>query len=226
MLETMPNYDNIENTEIIKSISRPDFDLDKYCHLTLEDASLRDEIINHMLHAPDIMVYYHCFYVVEKACQQNLSLFSKYWPEFCTLLKHANSYHRDFGLILIAILTQVETEKRILEILPDYLQHACDPKFMTARCCLQNCRKIIQAKPQLKNKIVTALLEYEKHSPYTAAQKALLKFDLLEIIHQICAENLPEDQYKEYILNSLESSSPMTRKKAKELAIRFNLISR
>jgi len=224
MLETMPNYDPIEDTEIIKSISRPDFDLDDYCHLAQEDGALRDEIIRQMVHNPNIKVYYHCFCIVEKCCQEKPDLFYRYWQQFETLLEHANSYHRDFGLILIALLTRADKENRMENILPQYLQHACDPKFMTARCCLRNSRVIIQAMPKLQEEIIVSLLKAENNNPYTDSQKALLKFDLLEIILQVYNESFLEDHLREYVILAMNSESPKTRKKAKEMASHFNLV--
>jgi hypothetical protein len=209
--------------EIIQSISQPKFDLDFYSRLTLDDGQIRDEIVRQMLNNPEIMIYYHCFYVVEKASQQKPELFYGYWPEFAALLKHANSYHRDFGLILIAILTRVDTENRIKEILPEYLSHAQDQKFMTACCCVQNCKMIIQSKPVFKEKIFTSLLDFEKTSPYSESQKALMKFHLLEIIQQNWVLNVPETIFIEYIHDSLQCVSPKTRKKAKDLVARYNL---
>jgi hypothetical protein len=221
MTHTNPISGKIE--EIIQSIAQTDFDLDLYCGLVLEDALLRDEIIRPMINNPNIMVYYHCFYVVEKASQQKPALFYGYWPEFAALLNHVNSYHRDFGLVLIAILAQVDTENRIMEILPDYLSHAHDQKFMTACCCVQNCKMIIQSKPVLKEKILTSLLDFEKTSPYSESQKAFMKFHLLEIIQQNYVLNAPETIYIEYIHDSILCVSPKTRKKAKELVEKYYL---
>jgi hypothetical protein len=117
----------------------------------------------------------------------------------------------------------VDTENRIIEILPEYLSHAHDRKFMTASCCLQNCIKIIQAKPEIKENVFNILSDYEKSSPYSDSQKALLKFHLLEIIQQDWKKNPPGSNYIEYIHDSTKCVSPKTRKKAKELVKRFNL---
>jgi regulator of replication initiation timing len=82
---------------------------------------------------------------------------------------------------------------------------------------------IIQSKPELKEKIFTTLLDFEKTSPYSESQKALMKFHLLEIIQQNRVLKLPETIYTQYILDSMKSVSPKTRKKAKELVEKYNL---
>lgn len=223
-LKTNTNTNTLKMDEIIQSISQPVFDLDSYCELILDDEHIRDEIVHLMINHPHIMVYYHCFYIVEKASYQKPAQFYGYWSEFAALLNHANSYHRDFGLVLIATLTLADGENRIVGIMDEYLQHASDKKYMTAQFCLQNCRRIIQAKPELRNPIISSLLMQEERSPYSVKQKALLRCCILEIIQQVCMNSSPDEQFKQYVLESLKSESPKTRKMAKELAGKFNLL--
>jgi hypothetical protein len=58
---------SVKIEEILQSISQPVFDLDFYCGLILEEKPIRDEIVRQMVTNPFIMIYYHSFYVVEKA---------------------------------------------------------------------------------------------------------------------------------------------------------------
>jgi hypothetical protein len=210
---------------VIIAISQEQFDLDHFCQLVLDQTGVRDEIIRQMCTNPDIMVYYHCFYVVEKACDLNPELFYPDLDIFSALLKHTNSYRRDFGLILIAKLARVDVQDRIKAVLPEYLQLTRDRKFMTARCCLKSCLNIINEKPEFRGEIISTILENDKNNPYSASQKALMRFDVLEIIQVACESNLPDSRMKEYIFDSLKSTSPTTRKKAKELAGSLGLIS-
>jgi hypothetical protein len=209
-------------SEIVDSISQKEFDVESYCQQILEDANLRDLLVIQMCEHPDIMVYYHCFYVIEKASQQKAELFYPYFAQFSELLKHPNSYHRDFGLILVGNLARVDVDKKVEAILPAYLTHACDPKFMTARCCLNNCQKIFKALPELQEKIISSLLALEKLNSYTEDQRALLKFDMLGIIQFLSTKEITGSIYHDYIADAMKSSSPKTRKKAQELAERFD----
>jgi len=54
------------------------------------------------------MVYYHSYYIIARASEISPELFYEYWDDFATLLNHENSYHRDFGLSLIANLTKID----------------------------------------------------------------------------------------------------------------------
>jgi hypothetical protein len=216
---------NINGTEVIQTISQKEYDRDHFSRQILENETLRDELVRQMCNHPHIMVYDHCFYIIEKACLEKPELFYQYFSDFRALLDHPNSYHRDFGLILIAALAQVDKENLVDDVLSVYLQHACDLKFMTALCCARNSSKIIQAKPHLLPQVLASLFESEKRCAFSTGQKALLRYDLLRIIEFASSYSQPEKQFREYILDSVKSESPKTRKKAKELAGRFNLLA-
>ena len=102
----------MNNSEMITGISRPDFAIEPFILLAMNDELSRDEIIKQMITNPDIMVYYHCYYVVVKASGERPELFYKYWDEIAALLQHENSYHRNFALEILANLTKVDRENR------------------------------------------------------------------------------------------------------------------
>jgi hypothetical protein len=214
---------SLNNPEVIQSVSQKHYDRDYFSEEILENEALRDEFVRLMCWHPHIMVYDHCFYIIEKACQEKPELFYKYFSDFRALLDHPNSYHRDFGLILIATLAQVDQENRVEGILDAFLIHACDLKFMTALCCVRNCGKIIQAKPELLPQVWESLFASEKSCTFSPGQKALMRFDMLNIIEFTVLKSPPQEHFQQYILDSLTSESPKTRKKAKELAARCNL---
>ncbi len=163
----------MQTEELIKQISREDFDLKYFSQVVLEDKNLRDEVVHQMMTHRHIMVYYHCFYVIEKACSENPEVFYMYRGEFASLLNHANSYHRDFGLVLIGLLTNVDKQHYIDGLIPEYLTHASDVKLLTARLCVQNCVRIIQFRPDLSSKILKSIVDQDKTSPYRESQTSL-----------------------------------------------------
>jgi hypothetical protein len=96
--------------ELIAQISDKNLDIDRFVQQAIEDRNARDEIVRQMVANPNIMVYYHCYYVVDKASQERPDLFYPYWSEIAPLLKHKNSYHRDFAMTILANLTRVDDE--------------------------------------------------------------------------------------------------------------------
>ncbi len=209
--------------DLPSEISKQDFDLATFVRLALIDDHARDEIVAHMLHNDEIMVYYHCFYVLDRASQEQPDLFYRYWDEFAALLRHPNSYHRDFGLTLLANLSAIDREDRMAEILPEYLEHSHDDKFMTALCCIRSTAKILRCKPELRRPVLDALLNVDRTSSYPEKQQALLKYDILAILEEIYPQEQDQDRMATFIRAEATSPSPKTRKKAKELISKFGL---
>jgi hypothetical protein len=213
----------VNTTELIQEISVKDVDIDKFVRLAISEDHIRDEIIRQMTTHPHIMVYYHCYYVASKASQEKPELFYQYWHEIASLLKHKNSYHRDFGLTIIANLTKVDQENLFSEIFHDYFEHINDEKFMTGQCCVQNSIKILKHKPELEDQIIALLLDIDNQCTYTDKQKGVLKCDVLEIFEKIYEEIPEKDVIDKFIKVEVSSISPKTRKKAKELVRKYSL---
>ena len=87
---------------LISEIAKKDFELPGMVDLVIRDEAIRNEVVNLMVSHADIMVYYHCFYILEKAIARQPEIFYPYWNEINNLLDHPNSYHRDFALTLLA----------------------------------------------------------------------------------------------------------------------------
>ena len=213
----------MNTTELIQKISVNDVDVDKFVQLAILEEHTRDEIVKQLLTHPDIMVYYHCYYVVSKASQERPELFYEYWDEIAALLQHKNSYHRDIALTIIANLTLVDHKDLFSKIFDDYFEHINDKKFMTGKCCVQNSIKILKAKHALKNQIIDLLLDVDAQCTYTEKQKELLKYDVLEILDEVYEELIDKKYANKFIKAGVTSISPKTRRKAKELVGKYAL---
>jgi hypothetical protein len=213
----------MNTTELIHEISVKDIDVNRFVQLVIREERTRDEIIKHMMTNPDIMVYYHCYYVVSKASQERPELFYKDWNAIASLLKHKNSYHRDIALTIIANLTQVDRENFFSKIFHEYFEHINDKKFMTGKCCVQNSIKILRNKPELEDQIIAILVDVDHQCAYPEKQKELLKYDVLEILDEKYEEVRDKKGIDEFIKAGVSSISPKTRHKAKELAGKYGL---
>jgi hypothetical protein len=213
----------MDTAELIQEISVRDVDVDSFVQLAIDDDRIRDEIVHQMLCHPHIMVYYHCYYVVDKASRERPELFYPYWDSVASLLEHANSYHRDFALTILANLTQVDHRDLFCEVFGDYFGHIDDEKFMTGQCCVQNSVKILVSKPELRDRIVALLLDVDHLCAYTEKQKALLRCDVMEVLDSIYEKVNDRDGANEFIRANVGSISPKARRKAKELVRRHGL---
>jgi hypothetical protein len=209
--------------ELIHEISAQDIDVDRFAQLVIADGTIRDEIIQQLITHPHIMVYYHCYYVVSQASEVRPDLFYPYWDRLVPLLSHKNSYHRDIGMTILANLTAVDREDRFARILPDYFTHLQDAKFMTAQCCVRNSLKILRSKPELRALVAARLLEVDRQCIYPEKQKALLVGDVLEVLDAVYEQVTDQEVVRRLIQANLNSVSPKTRAKAKELARKYGL---
>lgn len=213
----------MNNHEMIEKIAEKDFNVHIFVQVAISDENARDEIVNQMLTNPDIMVYYHCYYVVEKASRKHPELFYQYWDEIAKLLHHKNSYHRDFALEIIGNLAKVDQNNRFAEIEDEYFAIVNDEKFMTGNCCVKNMLKIYHHKAKQRERIVDTLLDIDNRCDYTEKQKGVLKADVLAIFDEIYAEAQMRDEIKAFICAEVNSVSPKTRKKAKVLIKQYSL---
>ncbi len=210
-------------TEMIEKIAEKDFNIDEFVQLAINDENARNEIVNQMLTNTAIMVYYHCYYVVEKASQKQPAMFYPYWDEITPLLDHENSYHRDFAVEIIGNLTKVDQENRFAQIEEDYFSIVNDEKFMTGHCCVKNLLKIYRHKPAQRKRILETLLDIDNRCDYTEKQKAVLKADVLAIFDTVYDEVHEPEEINTFIRGEVNSISPKTRMKAKELVKKYSL---
>ena len=213
----------MNSTEMFEQIAKKDFDVDAFVQLAIKNERARSDIVRQMFTNSAIMVYYHCYYVVEKASRERPDLFYSYWSEFADLLHYTNSYHRNFALEIIGNLTRVDQENRFAEIKDEYFCIVNDEKFMTGNCCVKNLLKIYRHKPEHHEQIIEILLDIDNRCDYTEKQKGLLKADVLDIFDEIYGDNLERNRIDEFIRAESNCISPKTRKKAKELVKKYSL---
>jgi len=60
----------LNKSELINKIAEKDFELDNFVGLALEKKDIKAGIVKQMLVNPDIMVYYHCYYLVAKGSKK------------------------------------------------------------------------------------------------------------------------------------------------------------
>lgn len=209
-----------------REIARRDADLAQFAAWAITDLEMRDELVRQMLKHPHIMVHYHCYEALSLACRQSPDLFYCYWPELIPLLKHPGTYHREFGLTLLAHLSGADREDRLAAVLNDYLACLYDSKISVARCCAQHCLEIVDNRPELGEAICAALLEADARSPYPAKQRDLLKSDVLAVLDRLYPTLVDRRHADEFILTARDCSSPRARKLARELTIKYGVGSK
>jgi hypothetical protein len=202
--------------EILKDIADKDYDRIRYIREALANEAVREALVEQLLTNPDIMVYYHCYEVLEAASLQSPELFYRYWEQIEGLLKHQNSYHRNAGLAILANLSRVEEEGRAEGIIDEYMNFLVDKKLLTACYCADNCVKILMNKPQLEDKILSHLLNFESTCPYPDKQKGLLAAHIIESLDAVYDISSKQAEILSFARRHAGSVSPKTRKLVKQ----------
>lgn len=209
--------------DLISEISDKNVDVDKFAEIVINEDPIRQEIVNQMLNNKHIMVYYHSYNILSKASELKPELFYRYWDDFASLLNHENSYHRDFGLTLIANLTHVDTENKFASVSEDYFKHINDAKFMTARHCIQNTAKILANKSELKEDILNILLNIDELCNFSEKRKALIKSDVIDVFDKSYGEMNNKEMINKFVKVELNSTSPKTKKRAREFILKYEI---
>jgi hypothetical protein len=92
-----------------------------------------------------------------------------------------------------------------------------DAKVMVTHYFLETITVVYRARPDFQNKIIATLLSVDK-TKHTQSRKDLLKADIIIAFDQLF-ESLSSNEQKKvaaFVEKQLESSSPKTRKAAKE----------
>jgi hypothetical protein len=206
-----------------KELASPEVDVDRMAAMTQSDPEVCRQMVDWMLDPAEIMVYYHAFYALDRACQSKPEVLIAYRESIASLLDHPNSYHRDFALTLLANLAGVDADGFTERILPAYLEHLHDRKFMTAHCCLRSLGRIFLLRPDLAESIGLELLAFEQGSPYSSGQTALMMADVLAIFDQASPAWRERAEVRSLVLAQRESPSPKTRKLAREISKRWGI---
>lgn len=213
---------DIEN--LIREISDTNVNIEKYTDIVLKDEKIRREIVNQMLTHKHIMVYYHCYYILDRATSRNPELFYDNWKNFEKLLDHDNSYHRTIGLVMISNLIKVDKEKYFDSISDKYFMFINDEKITTARDCVVCTGKILEQRSDYIDKVIKLYLDMEKICKFKENQKALLLYDIFVIFDEFYEKTSFKKEIDKKILDNLKNSSPKTRKKANELKKKYSIL--
>lgn len=202
-----------------EEIAQVDFDKATLVKQVLEYQTERNFVITCLTTDPNIMVYYHCYYILDEATRIQPELFIRYWDDLVRLLSHPNSYHRDIGLTLLANLTPADQQHLFDHIFDLYLDHIHDKKFKTGVSCIIHLGKILETRRDLWQVVFPHLLGHRKQSPYSEKQEEYINGEIITIFNHFLDLLEPVDQEKalRFIQNCHDSKSPRTRKIAKNI---------
>jgi hypothetical protein len=126
-----------------------------------------------------------------------------------------NSYHRSIGVRLIANLARCDGKNRLERIFDRYFGLLDDDKIVTARYLAQHAGRIAHAKPILQERITERLLAVDE-THHAQSRKDLLKGDVLAAFDEFFDSSPQRERILDFAEQQLASTSPRTRKTARE----------
>lgn len=124
-----------------------------------------------------------------------------FWDAFREKLRSDNSYQRSIGLMLIAENVRWDTENRMEDTIYDYLALLKDEKPITIRQCIQSLGKIASIKPELNNKIASALIPFDIMAIKETMRKSILT-DILNVL-LVIRQGYKKDEIENFIFDAL-----------------------
>lgn len=151
----------------------------------LIDEAFRQIVTDQLLSCNDIMVYYHSSLIIEAASKEEPLLFYDSWDKFVSLLDYKNSYHRNYGMQILANLTKVDVQNKFEMIIDKYYKQLDDEKFLTRRYCVLNSREVIKNKPLLSDLIINRLINFIQTTDNSEKQQNLIISDFIHLLSDI-----------------------------------------
>lgn len=191
--------------------------------IVIKDKTLGNDIVYLTLNHQNIMVYYHGFYILDKATELNPELFYEYWFDFAQLLKSKNTYHRQIGIVIISNMINVDINNNFSNLFDNYLSCLYDEKILIGTYCLKYLKNIYRNKPEYRKQIIKELLGHKKKSSYNVKQEALFEYGILELFDENFDELVNIDEISVFIKERQKSISPKTKKKSKQIIKKYRI---
>ena len=162
---------------------------------------------------------YNCFKVLNVVSEKKPELLYPHWNFFINHLNSDNNYHQMSAVIIIANITAVDKEQRFEDIFDSFYENLKSEKTIVPIYIIKTSGKIIKYKPHFEGKITDLLINIEKIHP--GKQIELVKSAVIESFSEIFKNSSKKDEIMSFVKNQLDSTSPKTKKAAKEFLCKW-----
>ena len=183
-----------------------------------KNKKLLENLLKNLI-SKDENVRYRSFQALQLISEENPKLLYPSWNYFEDLLRSTNHYHKLSAIILIANLTAVDDKNKFENFYEEFYSNFESEKTVTPIYLALYSGKIAKAKSHLQNKITDKLLNIE--SIHKGKQIELIKSAMIESFNDYFEESTRQSEIVDFVKKQLESSSPKTRKIAKEFLERW-----
>ena len=198
---------------MITDLLNKDIDPEVYAEKTMK----KPDMINHLLEgfmSKNETYRYNCFKVLNIVSREKPDLLYPHWDFFIKHLRSDNQYHKMSAVLIIANLTAIDTGKKFEKIFDEYYDGLKSEKTITPIYIVKSSGRIVNNKPKLQGKITKMLLNIEKIHP--GKQVELVKAAVIESLSDFYENAEKKHEIIGFVKKQLDSSSPKTRKTARE----------
>ncbi len=147
--------------EITEKLSRKGADVDAIAAEVIEKPEAIDELVEGVM-APKGTLRYGFEKVLRKISEQRPDLVYPYFDRYVELLDNPNSFLKWGAILTIGNLAAVDSAGRFEKIFRKYYAPISGPVMVTAANTIGASVKIIEAKPELAQRIARVILKVEK----------------------------------------------------------------
>jgi hypothetical protein len=172
----------IDENKYLQIVSETKANIIPFFDLAISQENFRDILVKHLIDNDSINIYYHSYLILNEATKSKPSLFYYYWDKFSLLLQYDNSYHRNYGMDLIANLISVDKDNNFDLIIDDYYKQLYDEKVSTIKYCISNSATIIKYKPQLTTIIISKIIDSLRFNDTSDRHQNFLISEFLKLL--------------------------------------------
>ena len=200
----MDSKDDIENI-VIKAIA---------------DEKLLSELLNGVL-SKNEEIRFNNFQILLQISKVRPKILYFKWDFLVDLLMSDNHFHRYIAINLLANLASVDIYNKFEEIFDRYFSNIESNRTMVAGQAALNSGKIAKEIPKLRSKITNILLNIDKI--HQGKQTELMKAYAIEAFNEFIEEIEDKKNISIFVKRQLNSSSPKTKKVAKEFLRKWSV---
>jgi hypothetical protein len=152
--------------------------------------------------------------------EQHPAVLLSHWDYFISLLKSDNSFSKYAAIYIITALISADKKDRFEKAFNVYCGRLDDESVMVASHVAGTSGKIAKAKPQLQAKITKRLLDIDK-THFDTGRKDLIKSYIIAAFAEYFEASTDQAKILAFVRKQVDSSSPKTRKMAKEFLKRW-----
>lgn len=216
----------MNSTEIFESLSKKGADRDAIAVEVLKYPETIPDLLEG-LNAEKANIKYGSEKVLRLVSEERPELIYPHFDRFLEFLEGENKFMKWGGIMTIANLAIVDSEKRIEQIFDRYFAPINGPVMVTAANITGGAAKIAKAKPALTERIVTEILKVETakylmHGKLSPECNNVVCGRAVDTFTEIYDQIHEKKRVRDFVERQLRSSRPAVRKKAEKFFKKHN----